>query len=222
MKALEETDLFNAVIMGHVTKVTSEATPHVIFGSTTVVLPTRRRLAVLGRPGSGRSTLLRLLAGMEPPDGGEIITRTKFSMLLNQKQFLHGAMSGLENVESLARMYALPPKRLSEMAAGLPGLARGAWFEPVGGMLARPRRAMELLVAALLPFDCYLLDDMDRADPVVAMTFMKLIAARRAGLIFTTFNARTARQHGDCAAVIANHGVRVFESVSEAEKFYDR
>jgi hypothetical protein len=63
---------------------------------------------------------------------------------------------------------------------------------------------------------------MDRADPVVALTFMKLIAAKGAGLIFTTFNARTARQHGQCAAVIANHGLTVFDSVSEAEKFYDR
>jgi len=222
MNVLQAADLSNAVIMGHVTKLTAETSPHVIFGSMNVVLPTRRRLAVLGRQGSGRSTLLRLLTGAEPPDGGQIITRTKFSMLLNQKPFLHGAMSGLENVESLARIYALPPKTLAEMAAGLPGLARGAWFEPVGEMLPKPRRSMEMLVAALLPFDCYLLDDMDRADPVVALTFMKLIAARGAGLIFTTFNARTARHHGDCAAVIANHGVRMFESVSEAEKFYDR
>jgi len=128
----------------------------------------------------------------------------------------------VENVEMLARLYAMPPKRLAELAVSLPGLARGMWFEPVGDMQVKPRRSLEMLVASLLPFDCFLLDDIDRADPVVTLTFMKLIGARGAGLIFTTQRTRTARQFGDCAAIIANRGLRVFESLTEAEKFYDR
>jgi ABC-type multidrug transport system ATPase subunit len=214
-------DMSCSVLLAHLTKVTPEAKPHLIFASTTAVLPTRRRLAVLGHPGSGRSTLLQLLARMEPPDGGRIITDTKFSMLLNQKQFLHAAMNGVENVEMLARLYAMPPKRLSELAVSLPGLGRGMWFQPIGEMQPKPRRSVEILVAGLLPYDCFLLDDIDRADPVVALSFMKLITARGAGLIFTTTKIRTARQFGDCAAVIANREVHVFDSLSQAEGFYD-
>jgi capsular polysaccharide transport system ATP-binding protein len=214
-------DLASSVILAHVTKVTPERKPHLIFASVTAVLPTRRRLAILGHPSSGRSTLLQMLAGAEPPDGGRIITETKFSMLLNQKQFLHSAMNGVENVEGLARLYAMPPKRLAELAVCLPGLARGMWFQEIGGMLPKPRRSLEILVAGLLPFDCFLLDDIDRADPVVALTFMKLIGARGAGVIFTTQRIRTARQFGDCAAVIANRGLQVFESINDAERFYD-
>jgi hypothetical protein len=95
------------------------------------------------------------------------------------------------------------------------------WFQPIGEMQPKPRRSVEILVAGLLPYDCFLLDDIDRADPVVALSFMKLITARGAGLIFTTTKIRTARQFGDCAAVIANREVHVFDSLSQAEGFYD-
>jgi hypothetical protein len=48
----------------------------------------------------------------------------------------------------------------------------------------------------------------------------KLTAPRGAGLIFTTFQPRAARQYAEAGAVIANRNLTVFETMKEAEAFY--
>ena len=207
-------------MLDHVTKVTPGAEPHLIFGSVRAVLPVRRRLAVLGRQGAGKSTLLALLAGTEPADGGWVRGKTKFSMVLNGGSFLYLGMRGIENAELLARVYAMPPKRFVELAMSLPGVPGDAWLNPIGELPRRLRREIEILLAALLPFDCFLLDDVDRMNKAVVLTLMKLLRSRGAGLIFTTFAPRFARQYGDCGAVIANRSLVVFDSVKEAEAYY--
>ncbi len=208
------------MLLDHVTKTTPEREPHLIFGSMTAVLRTDRRTAILGRQGSGKTTLLQLLARSEPPDGGRIATEIKFSMVLNARSFLYSAMTGVENIEMLARVYGLPPKRLAALAVQLPGVARGAWLQRTGDLLPRARRAMEILTAALLPYDCYLLDDVERVEQNTMVNFLKLVRARNAGVIFTTFNAKFARQYADAGAVIANRTLRVFDSVEQAGIFY--
>ncbi|KAB0666097.1 amino acid ABC transporter ATP-binding protein [Oryzomonas japonica] len=45
---------------------------HVALNGVTLAIPEVRTLAILGPSGGGKSTLLRILAGLETPDGGEI------------------------------------------------------------------------------------------------------------------------------------------------------
>jgi len=208
------------VVLDHVTKVTAGADPQLIFASVTAALPVNRRMAVLGRQGAGKSTLLGMLGGTEPVDGGRVRGKPKFSMVLNGKGFLYTPMSGIENAEMLARMFALPPKRFVELAMSLPGVPAEAWVRPVGEMLPRARRALEILLAALLPFECYLLDDVERVEQNAVAALIRLTSPRGAGLIFCTFNAKFARQYATCAAVIANRKLAVFDTVKEAEAHY--
>jgi len=209
-----------AVVLDHVTKVTAESEPHLIFGSMCAVLPVDRVVTVLGRQGAGKTTLLSILAGVEPVDGGRIRGRVKFSMVLNGRGYLYPAVSGMENAEMLARIFAMPPKRLVELAMSLPGVSQESWLEPIGALLPRDRRSIEILLAGLLPFDCFLLDDIDRADQNILAGFIRLITARKAGLICTTFAPRMARQFGEAGAVIAGRGLHVFDTVKEAIAHY--
>ena len=207
-------------MLDYVTKVTPDAEPHLIFGSVRAVLPLDRRLGILGRAASGKSTLLAMLAGAEPVDGGRLRSRARFSMVLNGKGYTSAGMTGIENTEMMARIYGLPPKRLGEVAMSVPGVAASAWLEPFGELEPKQRRAMEILLAALLPYDCYLIDDIERADPNMLAQLIKLTAPRGAGLIFTTFQPRAARQYAQAGAVIANRNLTVFETMKEAETFY--
>jgi ATPase subunit of ABC transporter with duplicated ATPase domains len=209
-----------AVLLDHVTKVTPGREPHLIFGGMTAVLRTDRRTVILGRQGSGKTTLLQLLAKTEPPDGGMIETRARFSMVLNSRGFFYPMMNGIENVEALARIYGMKEKRLAELAARLPGVPQGAWASPVGDLVPRDRRTLEMLTAALLPYDCFLVDDVEKISANTMATFLKLITARKAGAILTTFNTRFGRQYGDAGAVIANRSLRVYDTMEEAATFY--
>lgn len=80
---------------------------------------------------------------------------------------------------------------------------------------------MEMLVAALLPFDCYLVDDLERVDPDMLALVLQILGLRQAGMIFTAQNPRFARHFATSCNVIANRTVYAFDTVEEAVKYYD-
>jgi capsular polysaccharide transport system ATP-binding protein len=206
--------------LDYVTKVTPGAEPQLIFGAMNARLPLDRRVGILGRKGSGKSTLLGILAGTEPVDGGRVRARVKFSMVLNGKAFTYAGMSGIENAEMMARIYGMPPKKLVEFAMSLPHVPASMWLEPLAALEPKQRRGMEIVLAALLPYDCYLVDDIERADQNIVGLLIRLTAPRGAGLIFTTFQPKAARHYAEAGAVIANQTLTVFETMKEALAFY--
>jgi capsular polysaccharide transport system ATP-binding protein len=208
------------VALEYVTKVTPGSDPDLIFGAVNARLPLDRKVGILGRQGSGKSTLLGILAGTEPVDGGRVSSRVKFSMVLNGKAFTYAGMNGIENAEMMARIYGMPPKKLVELAMSLPYVPSAAWLEPFAELEPKQRRSMEILLASLLPYDCYLIDDIERADQNIVGQLVRLTAPRKAGLIFTTFQPKAARPYAEAGAVIASQTLTVFETMKEAEAFY--
>lgn len=192
-----------------------------VFGPVSAVLPTNRVLAVLGREQTGRTTLLRLLGGTMRPDAGYVMSGAKFSMLLNGSGYLHGGLTGIENVEILARMYGMNAGWLTHLAVQIPFIDSALWHVPVGDLEPPVRRGLEMGLAVLLPYDCYLIDDLERAQEKVIAPFIKMLAERGAGMIFSTYKTRFARQYADCAAVIANRDICFFDAVKDAAAFYD-
>jgi capsular polysaccharide transport system ATP-binding protein len=209
-------------VLDRVVVLTASGAPQpLLFGPVSCVLPTSRVLAVLGREQTGRTTLLRLLFGSARPDAGSVMSGAKFSMILNSSGYLHGGMTGIENVEILARMYAVNPVLLTRLAVELPFIDPALWYLPVGGLEPPLRRGLELGLAALLPYDCYLIDDLDRAQEKVIGPTIKMLTDRNAGVIFSTYKTRYARQYADCVTVIAERNFHVFNTVNDAVAFYD-
>lgn len=56
---------------------------------------------IFGPSGGGKTTLLRILCGLEKPDGGEIIGKKKFSVVF-QEDRLMPTMTALENVAAVS------------------------------------------------------------------------------------------------------------------------
>lgn len=117
-----------SIIFEHVTKrydraVLCDCTLHFAAGRTT---------ALLGESGRGKTTVLRLLAGLETPDAGTVRTEGKVAMLFQEPR-LFPALTALENVRlvqprhdraaamealRLCRAEALAHKRPAEMSGG--------------------------------------------------------------------------------------------------------
>ena len=90
------------------------------------------------------------------------------------------------------------------------------WPAVTNKLPVKKRRAMEILVSALLPYDCYLLDDIDQVPPTVLEPLFDIIAARQAGVIFTARTSKHVRQYGDCGGVIGSNTLQLFSEVDEA------
>ena len=83
----------------------------VVLDDVSIVFAPGRNLGILGVNGTGKSTLLRLIAGSEMPDKGRIIRYGRVSFPLGFSGTFHGALSGRENVAFIARVYGASVKR---------------------------------------------------------------------------------------------------------------
>jgi ABC-type polysaccharide/polyol phosphate transport system ATPase subunit len=69
-------------------------------------------LGIIGVNGSGKSTMLKLIAGMLKPDKGEISVQGKVSGLLELGAGFEHEMTGRENVYTLANLYGLSHEQI--------------------------------------------------------------------------------------------------------------
>lgn len=75
---------------------------HYIFRDLAFEVRNGDRIGLIGQNGVGKSTLLRLLSGILKPDEGEIIVKAPLTVLLDSGFGLDTALSGRENVRTMA------------------------------------------------------------------------------------------------------------------------
>jgi Cu-processing system ATP-binding protein len=180
-------------------------------------------IALLGPNGSGKTTTLKLAAGLIGPDSGQVAVgdppaspaspaaRRAISFLPQRAAFPE-ALTGSEVVDFYARLRAVPKGRTKSVLqfASLNGAGERAVSTYSGGMLQR----LGLAVAMLEDVDALLLDEPTAAlDPDGLCAFYGLIEQRRAlgrTILFTSHQVGDAERLADRFLVLA-HGRLVAE-----------
>jgi capsular polysaccharide transport system ATP-binding protein len=198
-----------------------DAPRRIILRPTTINLPVDRRLAVLGKKRSANSAFLRLLAGITAPTRGKVISHARLSPILKPHELFHPYFNGMENMRHFARMLNLDPDRLMVATDAFSGTGGS-----LGGQVKaeEPDRRREAIMAllTLLPFDCYLIDEISQFSEAVTRRHLDAVAHRGAGLIFTTTSWRWASRYADCAIVFRDAAVYPFPTVEKAIASYER
>jgi capsular polysaccharide transport system ATP-binding protein len=202
--------------MIHFVDVTSEPA---MLRDATLSLPANRRCALLGGGAGARMAVLRLLSGRERPARGAVLTDKKFSIIGNAGSYFHPGLTGLENITLCARCFGIDAAALTRLVLGFDAIDAD-WTALASRLPGKRRRSMEMLLAALLPYDCYLLDDIEHAPSECLEALMQILGARRAGLIFAAQNAKFARHFADCASVIQGTTMQMFEEFDGAVAFH--
>src|SRR5258708_21879887 len=82
-----------------------------VLDNVNVTFESGHNVGILGANGTGKSTLIRLLAGSELPDRGRIQRHARVSFPLGFGGTFHGSLSGRENVTFIARVYGAGLRR---------------------------------------------------------------------------------------------------------------
>jgi ABC-2 type transport system ATP-binding protein len=69
-------------------------------------------VGIIGRNGTGKSTLLKLIAGVLKPDEGDVVVRGKVAPLIQLSAGFSGDLSGRENVLLVASLHGLTKKEI--------------------------------------------------------------------------------------------------------------
>jgi capsular polysaccharide transport system ATP-binding protein len=181
-------------------------------------------IGILAPNGTGKTTIINMMAGLEKPDEGEIIRTSRISFPLG---FMGGVVpkhTARENARYIAKLYSLDPDYIEAFCRYLCGLEE--YFDmPVGtysqGMKARFTFALMLA----LEFDIYLIDEGMPATTDVefnrkAGSILK-DRLKKATVIVVSHQAETLEKFCRSAAVLSRGKLVMFDTLEEAKRLYD-
>jgi capsular polysaccharide transport system ATP-binding protein len=196
----------------------------IVLDRVSAAFPDGCNFGILGANGAGKSTLVRLLAGSEMPDRGDIRRNGRVSFPLGYGGTFHDALSGRENVSFIARVYG---SNLAETTAYVTEFAElGMYFDmPLNTYSAGMRARLAFGICLAIDFDIYLIDEVteigdERFRHKCALAFRARM--QRSDIILVTHNSRTIRQYCDRAAILADGVLRLYDDVADALESYRR
>lgn len=183
-----------------------------------------RSIGILAPNGTGKTTLVNMMAGLEKPDEGEIRRGCKISFPLG---FMGGVITkhtAMENSRYIARLYGLDPDYVEAFCRWLCGL--GEYFDqPLGTYSSGMRARFTFALLLALDFDIYLIDEgMPNSTDVEFNRKAGEILRERlrtTTIIIVSHQAETLERFAASAAVLVNGKLQMFDTLEEAKQLYD-
>lgn len=181
-------------------------------------------LGILARNGTGKTTIINMMAGLEKPDEGRISRTSRISFPLGFMGGVVSKHSAVENSRYIARLYGLDPDYVEGFCRWLCEIAE--YFDnPVGTYSSGMRARFNFALMLALEFDIYLIDEgMPSTTDVVFNRKAGAILRERltkATVIVVSHQPRTLEKFCRSAAVLRNGQLYMFETLEEAKQLYD-
>lgn len=193
-----------------------------VFSDLCFELDKGERLAVLGRNGQGKSTLIKILGGVLPASAGKIDWNMSSSWPIGFGGGFQGSLSGYDNIRFLSRLYKRDYKDTLERVDGFAELGR-ALHDPVKHYSSGMRARLAFGLSLAIEFDCYLIDElMAVGDARFARKCHEELFSYRADRAFVVASHETGLVASVCdrALVIESGMAKLFSDVEEAVDIY--
>ena len=196
----------------------------VILNQASFKVELGKSLGILARNGSGKTTIINMMAGLEKPDEGKITRTSRISFPLG---FMGGIVSkhtAKENARYIARLYSLDPDYVESFCRWLSGIDE--YFDmPVGTFSSGMRARFTFSLMLALEFDIYLIDEGMPASTDVEFNKKagQILRERLATgtVIVVSHQPQTLEKFCQTAAVLRNGQLYMFETLQEARRLYD-
>lgn len=183
-----------------------------------------KSLGVLAPNGTGKTTLINMIAGLEKPDEGEIRRSCNISFPLGFMGGVVGRVSAMENSRYIAKLYGLDPDYVEAYCRWLCGL--GEYFDqPIGTYSSGMRARFSFALMLALDFDIYLIDEGMPGSTDVE--FNKRAGSileerlRTTTIIIVSHQPQVLEKFARQAAVLLDGHLHMFDTLEEAKQLYD-
>lgn len=193
-----------------------------LFSDLNFTLARGGRLALLGRNGQGKSTLIKLLGGVLPVTAGTIDWRMSVSWPIGLGGGFQGSLTGLDNIRFLSRIYERDYRDLLGRIDAFAELGP-ALREPVKHYSSGMRARLAFGLSLAIDFDCYLIDELIAVgDARFQEKCRQELFQHRADRTFmmASHDTHTISEHCDRALIIESGKAKMFDDIEEAVDVY--
>jgi capsular polysaccharide transport system ATP-binding protein len=190
----------------------------VVAENISATFPSRTTVAILGRNGAGKSSLLKMIAGTMDADSGEVLSDGTVSWPVGFSGSYHGELTGVQNVRFIARLYGVDSDELTDFVGRFAELGQH-YNLPVHSYSSGMKSRLAFGVSMGIKFDTYLIDEITAVgDAAFKRKSEALLALRMetSGAIMVTHGLGQVRRLCQHAAVLENGHLHYYEDIQAA------
>lgn len=196
-----------------------------VFRDLSFTIPSGRNVALIGRNGQGKSTLLRLLAGLDMPDKGSIVSDRSISWPIGLSSAFQGSLTGRENVKFVARVHGIDIHHIREVVRFVEDFAEiGKHFDmPVKTYSTGMRGRVAFGLSLAFDFDYYLIDEaLSTGDAPFKAKASKAVKDKigQANIILVTHGMSQVKKLCDTVLLLNNGSITQYDNVEEGIAAY--
>lgn len=189
-----------------------------IADGITLTLPARGRVALLGRNGAGKSSLLKMIAGTMRPTSGKVLVDGTVSWPVGFAGSFHGDLSGFQNTRFVARIYGVDSDQLVDFVRDFAELG-DHFYLPFRTYSQGMRARLGFAMSMGIDFDTYLIDEVTSVGDVAFRQKSEIVLRDRLatrGAIVVSHNLDLLTRICEAAVVVENGHAMWFDDVDAA------
>ncbi|MCF6273752.1 MAG: ATP-binding cassette domain-containing protein [Rhodobacteraceae bacterium] len=181
-------------------------------------------LGILAANGTGKTTLINMMAGLEKPDEGKIIRTSRISFPLGFMGGIVPAHSAAENARYIARLYGLDPDYIEAFCRYLVNIEE--YFDmPMRTYSSGMRARVSFALLLALEFDIYLIDEgmPSSTDADFNQKAGNVLHERltKSTVVIVSHSPVILERYCTRAAVLRDGHLHMFDSLEKAKQLYD-
>ena len=196
----------------------------VILDRATFRVVQGRSLGILAPNGTGKTTLINMMAGIERPDEGVILRTSRISFPMGFMGTVDGKLSAAENARYAAQFYGVDPDYVEAFCRWLCELEE-YFDQPVATYSSGMRGRLSMALLLSLEFDIFLVDEgmPTMADAHFVRKAGDVLRERLENATLVLVSHSPAHIEAFCqeAAVLKHGRLHFFESPQAAKEMYE-
>ena len=199
----------------------------VVFRDLSFDIPDDVNVGLIGRNGAGKSTLMRLLAAVDLPDSGNIITTGQLSWPVGLRGGMQRNLTGRDNVKFVCRIHGVRHSKMQEKIRYVQEFAEiGEYFDrPVSTYSSGMKARIGFGTSMAFDFDYYLIDEvMAVGDAAFKMKSREIFEERlqRARVILVSHNMKFIRRMCNMIVHLDRGQAVVYEDIRKGIAAYQK
>lgn len=194
----------------------------IIANNISFTFPTGESVALIGKNGAGKSTMLQMIAGTIQPTSGDIIRHGTVSFPVGFAGSFHPDLTGAQNVKFVARLYGVDTDEMVAFAKDFAQLG-DHFYLPVRSYSSGMKSRLAFGMSMAMQFDTYLIDEVTAVGDVGFRAKSEAMLRERlneSGAIFVSHSPEQMKLICQSGVVLQNGNFYYYAEIGKALEHY--